>query len=138
MNTIFSFTGAGKIVFGNGAFEQLAEQIKTLGGSKPLIVLDKNLSTAGLKEKVTDYFKKAGMGIVIFDKVEGEPPLELADEGAKAATTGKCDTVVGIGGGSTMDVAKAVAVIAANKGAAKDYLGLGLSANWRICRIGAS
>ncbi|MBW2675709.1 MAG: iron-containing alcohol dehydrogenase [Deltaproteobacteria bacterium] len=125
MNTIFSFTGAGKIVFGNGAFEQLAEQIKTLGGSKPLVVLDKNLSAAGLKEKVTDYFKKAGMTIAVFDKVEGEPPLELADEGAKAATTGKCDVVVGIGGGSTMDVAKAVAVIPANKGKAKDYLGLG-------------
>ena len=124
MNTIFSFTGAGKIVFGNGAFEQLAEQIGTLGGSKPLVVLDKNLSAAGLKEKVSDYFKKAGMTIAIFDKVEGEPPLELADEGAKMATAKKCDIVVGIGGGSTMDVAKAVAVIAANKGAAKDYLGL--------------
>jgi len=125
MNTIFSFTGAGKIVFGNGAFEQLAEQIGTLGGSKPLVVLDKNLSLAGLKEKVSDYFKKVGMTIAIFDKVEGEPPLELADEGAKMATAKKCDIVVGIGGGSTMDVAKAVAVIAANKGAAKDYLGLG-------------
>ena len=125
MNTIFSFTGAGKIVFGNGAFEQLAEQIGTLGGSKPLVVLDKNLSLAGLKEKVSDYFKKVGMTIAIFDKVEGEPPLELADEGAKMATAKKCDIVVGIGGGSTMDVAKAVAVITANKGAAKDYLGLG-------------
>jgi len=125
MNTIFSFTGAGKIVFGTGAFEQLAEQIKTLGGSKPLVVLDRNLSAAGLKKRVAGYFKKAGMDIVIFDKVEGEPPLELADEGAKAAAAGKCDIVVGIGGGSTMDVAKAVAVITANKGKAKDYLGLG-------------
>ncbi|MDD5723045.1 MAG: iron-containing alcohol dehydrogenase [Syntrophales bacterium] len=124
MNKIFSFTGAGKIVFGNGSFEQLAEQIGTLGGSKPLIVLDRNLSITGLKEKVSDYFKKAGMGIVIFDKVEGEPPLELADEGAKAAAAGKCDIVVGIGGGSTMDVAKAVAVLTSNKGKAKDYLGL--------------
>ncbi|MBN2539671.1 MAG: iron-containing alcohol dehydrogenase [Deltaproteobacteria bacterium] len=124
MNTIFSFTGAGKIVFGNGSFEQLVEHIRNLGGKKPLIVLDKNLSLSGLKEKVSDYFKKAGMGIVIFDKVEGEPPLELADEGATAAADGKCDIVVGIGGGSTMDVAKAVAVITANKGKAEDYLGL--------------
>ena len=125
MNTIFSFTGAGKIVFGNGAFEQLAAQIGELGGTKPLVVLDKNLSAAGLKERVTAYFKKAGMTIAIFDKVEGEPPLELADEGAKAAASKKCDVVVGIGGGSTMDVAKAVAVIVTNKGKAEDYLGLG-------------
>ena len=124
MNTIFSFTGAGKIVFGNGSFEQLGEHIGALGGNKPLIVLDNNLSLSGLKDKVSDYFKKAGMDIVIFDKVEGEPPLELADEGAKAAADGKCDIVVGIGGGSTMDMAKAVAVITANKGKAEDYLWL--------------
>ena len=120
----FSFTGAGKIVFGNGAVEQLAEQIKELGGTKPLVVLDRALSAAGLKERVTASLKKAGMGVGVFDKVEGEPPLELADEGARAADSTKCDLVVGIGGGSAMDVAKAVAVITANKGKAKDYLGL--------------
>ncbi|MBN2398005.1 MAG: iron-containing alcohol dehydrogenase, partial [Deltaproteobacteria bacterium] len=120
----FSFTGAGKIVFGNGAVEQLAEQIKELGGTKPLVVLDKTLSAAGLKEQVTASLKKAGIGAAVFDKVEGEPPLELADEGARAAASKKCDLVVGIGGGSAMDVAKAVAVITANKGKAKDYLGL--------------
>ena len=124
MNKTFSFTGAGKIVFGNGAFEQLSEHIKELGGTKPLVVLDSTLSAAGLKEKVTASLKKAGIGIVIFDKVEGEPPLELADEGARAAAVKQCDLVVGIGGGSAMDVAKAVAVITANKGTAKDFLGL--------------
>ena len=124
MNKTFSFTGAGKIVFGNGAFEQLAEQIKELGGTKPLVVLDGNLSAAGLHERVTASLKKAGMEIVIFDKVEGEPPLELADEGAQAAATKQCDLVVGIGGGSAMDVAKAVAAITVNKGSAKDFLGL--------------
>ncbi|HPQ43351.1 MAG TPA: iron-containing alcohol dehydrogenase [Syntrophales bacterium] len=124
MNTIFSFTGAGKIVFGNGAFERVAEQIRELGGSKPLIVLDKTLALSGLTEKVSGYFKKAGMDIIIFDKVEGEPPLELADECSQAAADGSCDVVVGIGGGSTMDVAKAAAVVTANRGRAVDYLGL--------------
>ena len=125
MNRTFSFTGARKIVFGNGVFDQLPDHIGELGGTQPLVVLDKNLSVAGLKERVTDSFKKAGMKGSIFDKVEGEPPLELADEGARAATAGKCDIVLGIGGGSSMDVAKAVAAITANKGQAKDYLGLG-------------
>ncbi len=124
MNKIFSFTGAGKIVFGNGTFEQLAEHIRNLGGKKPLVVLDNSLSTGGLGDRVSAYFEKAGMDVTVFDKVAGEPPLELADEGAAAAANGQCDTVVGIGGGSTMDVAKAVAVITANKGKAKDYLGL--------------
>ncbi len=124
MNKIFSFTGAGKIIFGNGAFGQLAEQISFLGGKRPLVVLDKNLSASGMKDNVSDYFKRAKLKIVIFDEVDGEPPLELADECAEVAASGKCDIVVGIGGGSTMDLAKAVAVITANKGKAKDYLGL--------------
>ncbi|MBW2651454.1 MAG: iron-containing alcohol dehydrogenase, partial [Deltaproteobacteria bacterium] len=92
----------------------------------PLIVLDRNLSLAGLGERASGYLEKAGMVAVIFDRVEGEPPLELADECAKTATDGKCDIVVGIGGGSTMDLAKAVAVIVANKGKAEDYLGLNM------------
>ncbi len=126
MNNLFSFTGAKKIVFGNGAFEQLAEHIRERGGKTPLIVLDKNLSIAGLREKISGYFEKEGMAAIIFDRVEGEPPLELADEGAKAALDATCDIVIGIGGGSTMDVAKAVAALAANKGKAEDYLGLNM------------
>ncbi|MBU4073895.1 MAG: iron-containing alcohol dehydrogenase, partial [Proteobacteria bacterium] len=55
---------------------------------------------------------------------EPEPPLELADEGTKIALKKRCDGVVGIGGGSAMDLAKAIAVLAANKGKAEDYLGL--------------
>jgi len=56
--------------------------------------------------------------------VEPEPRLEMADEGAKLAMKRKCDAVVGIGGGSAMDVAKAVSVLAANKGKAANYLGM--------------
>jgi alcohol dehydrogenase len=67
---------------------------------------------------------KAKTGFVLYDKAVPEPPIELADEGAKLAVRGKCDGVVGIGGGSAMDLAKAIAVLAANKGKAEDYLGL--------------
>ena len=62
--------------------------------------------------------------LVLYDGVTAEPSLEVADEAADVARTGKADSVIGIGGGSAMDVAKAVAVIVANKGKAEDYLGL--------------
>jgi alcohol dehydrogenase len=120
----FSFTGAKKIVFGRGSFASLPEQIAELKISRPLIVLDRTLAETGLREKIDAILAKAGIGCTIYDKTEPEPPLELADEGTKLALKKKSDGVIGIGGGSAMDLAKAIAVLAANKGKAGDYLGL--------------
>lgn len=125
MKKHFSFTGAKKIIFGNGSFDMLGDHIRDMKASRPLVVLDRNLSNPGFKERIANTCGKNGVKATIFDKqVEAEPRLEVADEGAKAARKGKCDIVVGIGGGSAMDVAKAIAVLAANNGSAVDYLGL--------------
>jgi alcohol dehydrogenase class IV len=124
MKKTFSFTGAKKIVFGCAAFESLADHVKGLGGRRPLIVLDKNLSKSGFRERAQAALAAGSLKAVFFDKVEPEPLLELADEGTEAARRGKCDIVVGIGGGSAMDVAKAVAALLPNKGRAVDFLGL--------------
>jgi alcohol dehydrogenase class IV len=120
----FSFTGAKKIVFGNGSFAGLAEHLAEMKVSRPLVVLDGNLAGTGLGERLSGLLDKAKIGFVLYDKAVPEPPIELADEGAKLAIRKKCDGVVGIGGGSAMDLAKAIAVLAANKGKAEDYLGL--------------
>jgi len=125
MKKQFSFTGAKKIIFGNGSFDTLGDQIRDMKAARPLIVLDRNLSKLGFRDRVLDVVGKNGLKAAMFDKqVEAEPRLELADEGVKAARKGKCDSVVGIGGGSAMDVAKAVAVLTANDGKAAEYLGL--------------
>jgi len=125
MNPPFAFTGAKKIVFGNGTFDTLPDHIRELKASRPLVVLDKNLAGTGFRDRVKELLNKEGFKTTLFDKqVEAEPRLEVADEGAKAALKGKCDIVVGIGGGSAMDIAKAVAVLAANNKKAADYLGL--------------
>ncbi|MEK7243510.1 MAG: iron-containing alcohol dehydrogenase, partial [Thermodesulfobacteriota bacterium] len=120
----FSFTGAKKIVFGNGSFAGLAEHLTELKVSRPLVVLDGNLAGTGFGERLSGLLDKAKIGFVLYDKAAPEPPIELADEGAKLAIRKKCDGVVGIGGGSAMDLAKAIAVLAANNGQAEDYLGL--------------
>lgn len=124
MRKNFSFTGARKIVFGTGAFDGLAEHIRELNAKHPLIVLDQHLAEAGMGGQVAELLEKAGMKYSLYDAVEPEPRLELADEAAKAAAKGKCDVVIGIGGGSSMDVAKAAAVVAGNKAKAVDFLGL--------------
>lgn len=124
MRKTFSFTGAKKIVFGNGSLLTLAGHVKEHHAQNPLVVIDKNLAQTDLLEKVANVLIPAGIKFTVYDKVVPEPPIELADEGAKIAVKDKCDLVIGIGGGSAMDVAKAIAVIATNKGAAADYLGL--------------
>jgi alcohol dehydrogenase class IV len=124
MKKTFSFTGAKKIVFGCASFESLADHVKELGRRRPLIVLDKNLSKSGFHERAQAVFAKGSLKAVVFDKVEPEPLLERADEGTETARRGKCDIVVGIGGGSAMDVAKAIAALLPNKGSAADFLGL--------------
>ena len=120
----FSFTGAKKIIFGNGSFAGLAEHLSELKVSRPLVVLDGNLAGTGFGERIAGLLDKAKIDFVLYDKAVPEPPIELADEGAKLAIRKRCDGVVGIGGGSAMDLAKAIAVLAANKGKAEDYLGL--------------
>jgi alcohol dehydrogenase len=124
MRKTFSFTGAKKIVFGNGSLLTLAGHIKELHAQNPLVVIDKNLAKMDLLEKVANVLIPGGIKFTVYDKVEPEPPIELADEGAKIAIKNKCDIVIGIGGGSSMDVAKAIAVLATNKGGAVDFLGL--------------
>lgn len=124
MRKTFAFTGAKKIVFGNGSLLELPGHIRDLGGKNPLIVMDQNLAKTGLQEKITGLLASEGFKFVVFNKVEPEPRIELADDGAALAQKKKCDIVIGVGGGSAMDVAKAIAVIAANKGKAVDFLGL--------------
>lgn len=124
MRKTFSFTGAKKIIFGNGSILTLATHIKELHAQNPLVVIDKNLAKTELQERVASILVSEGIKFTIYDKVEPEPRIELVDEGAALAIKNKCDLVVGIGGGSAMDVAKAIAVVATNKGSAVDYLGL--------------
>lgn len=124
MQKTFSFTGARKIVFGSGSFSGLVGQIRDLRAKKPLIAMDGNLAKLGMRDKILEMLDREGMKAVLYDRVLPEPPLEQADEGAKLALKGKCDIVIGIGGGSAMDVAKAIAVVAAHNAEAKDFLGL--------------
>ena len=120
----FSFTGARRIVFGCGSFQGLAKHIAELQGTRPLVVLDANLAARGLTEELRANLASQGLSCILFDRVIGEPPLSLADEGAELARRQGADLVVGIGGGSAMDCAKAIAALAPWQAQAADYLGL--------------
>jgi len=122
----FTVTQPTQIQFGTGAISNLAETVKSLNGSKVFLVVDPGLVKAGLITPITASLKKAKIPFTVYDKVDPEPGLKLADKGTKIAKKAKCDCVVGVGGGSAMDVAKAIAILLTNGGKAVDYLGLGL------------
>ena len=119
----FSFTGAKRIVFGCGSFSKLSDHIREFKANHPLIILDRSLSEAGFAATISTTLGRE-MKFTLFDKADPEPRLALADEGAVLARKQKCDIVIGIGGGSAMDVAKAVAALATSRCKASEFLGL--------------
>ncbi len=124
MNESFSVNQPTRIRFGVNALSDLAEMVSELGGSNVFLVVDPGLKSAGFVDKIEAPLKEAGIPFEIYDRVDPEPGLSLADKGAELAKKAGSDCVVGVGGGSAMDVAKAISILLTNGGKAEDYLGL--------------
>ena len=106
---------------GLGAIEALADEVKALGLRRPLLVTDPGCVRAGLLERAAAPLKAANVDYVVFDRVAPNPGIALVDEGAAAYASEGCDGLIGLGGGSAMDTAKAIGVVAANGGSIRDY-----------------
>ena len=96
------------IRIGGGVASETAEILTQLGLSNPLIVTDVNLVALGHVAKVTGVLDAAGIAYGIFDGVIEDPTDTCLDEGLKAFRAGDYDCVIGLGGGSPMDTAKAI------------------------------
>jgi alcohol dehydrogenase class IV len=125
MRTAWSFHSAGQLVFGRGAVLQLGELVRRRNLSRLLLVTDKRLAAAGLVEQVAAPLKSAGVELSIFDEGEPEPSVAIAVRGGEAANRFRPDAVVGLGGGSSMDVAKIIAILATHGGEPARYFGFG-------------
>ena len=114
-----------KILFGAGKLNQLAEE--KLPGQKALIVIScgTSMKKFGYLDRVIDLLKQQGIESVVYDKILPNPIKEHVMEGAAIAKENGCDFVIGLGGGSSMDAAKAIAVMAVNPGDYWDYIASG-------------
>ena len=121
----FTITQPTKIRFGIDAVNDLGTMVKEFGGSKVFVVIDPGLQKAGLSERITAPLAASSIPFEIYDRVEPEPGLRLADQGAELARQAGADCVIGVGGGSALDIAKAISILLTNGGKAADYLGLG-------------
>ena len=113
----FEFATATRIIFGAGTLSQLGANAKSLG-RRALVVTGSNPARA---EKALASLKAAGVATTTFS-VTGEPEIATVERGIALARSEKCDVIVGFGGGSVLDAAKAIAAMLANKGELLDYL----------------
>lgn len=125
----FNFTTAPRTIIGENALIQSAPYLQELG-KKALIVTGKIITKTGLAEKVTQVLSSLGIDSVIFNDLPGEPTDLMIMEGVKVFKSEKCDFIIGLGGGTPIDTAKAIAAMAVLPGKMIEYKGKELIGNF--------
>ncbi len=118
------FHSPSKIIFGLDAAKAVGEEVRRLRGKKVLVVTDPILVKENVIGPVIDSLKEADIPYAIFDGVEPDPPTQLVDEAGEKFREEGCDLVVGVGGASSLDVAKAVSLVATNEGGVLSMFGI--------------
>lgn len=118
----FTINHPTRVLFGEGVSAQTGESLKGYGVGKVLCVYDQGVKSAGIAGKIIANIKAHHIGVVEFDAVKPDPPVETVDEAGDLARKENVDAVLGIGGGSSMDTAKAVNVLLTNPGSIRKYL----------------
>jgi alcohol dehydrogenase class IV len=126
MNRIKLFQTTRRIVMGAGSVNQIADEVKRLGGTRVMIVTDPGLVQSGIIARVEDLLKRAGLVVACFSRVEPDPRYEIVAEAAESIRKENADLVVGIGGGSSLDIAKLAAILVTNADPVTSYFGIDL------------
>ena len=110
------------VIFGRGAVQAVGEKLAELGCKKVLCVYESGVEKAGIADKVIQVIRGKGIEVVSFKGVVPDPTTDVVDEGGAIARREQVDGIVGIGGGSSMDTAKAISILLTKPGQAKDYV----------------
>jgi alcohol dehydrogenase len=102
-----------RTLFGVGALKNIAELVRSLGATKPLIVTDRGLVQAGIVEAVLEALAPCSLPVDVFDGCQAEAPMRIVDEAAQKTRDQAYDLLIGVGAGSVMDLTKAVGLLAA-------------------------
>jgi len=123
MRTVWTFHSASQIVFGQNAVGHIGEIATRLKAKKALIVTDTILEKAGLLERVRQPLVAAGLNVAAFTGGEPEPSMKAGIACYEMAKSFQPEVLVGLGGGSNMDLAKLAAVLLKHGGTPRDYVG---------------
>ncbi|AXF57044.1 iron-containing alcohol dehydrogenase [Salicibibacter kimchii] len=122
----FNFSVPSKVIFEKGSSATVPEVINDLQLNNVLFVYDKGIIDAGIADKVIEPVEKAGINVTHFTGVYPNPTIENVEEGYEIAASSDVDAIITIGGGSSMDCAKAINILLTNPGSIKDYEGRGI------------
>lgn len=125
----FNFFVKSNITFGRGAVEKLPELLEGYGIKSLMVVYDGGVKAAGIAEKVLEQVKKAGVSFTVFDEVIPNPTNEVVEKAAAIAREAKADGFAAVGGGSSIDTAKAINVLMTNPGTIGEYGGMNMVKN---------
>lgn len=126
MTTIKMFQTTPRILQGAGSLSRITEEIPRLNGSHVMIVTDQGLVQTGIIERLEGLLDESGIKHSRFDQVEPDPRLETAVEAADQIKKASADLVIGIGGGSPIDISKISAILAKNDGDLSAFVGIDL------------
>lgn len=109
-------------VVGTNVLGEAAPLLKKMG-NKAFIVTGRHVAVSDMMKQLTALLDENGIGCVIFDSITGEPTDTMIENGVEMLKSSGCDFIIGIGGGSPLDSAKAIAAMAVNEGSIADYNG---------------
>lgn len=119
---MYTFTSFTKIIAGENALDGIAQVVSRFG-SKAMIVTDKGVLQNGILEPALASLNNGHIPYIIFDGVVSNPTVENVEDGLRVLQENQCDMIIAVGGGSPMDTAKSIAVVATNGGSIRDYEG---------------
>jgi|Deesub1362B_J571_1020462.scaffolds.fasta_scaffold00444_6 alcohol dehydrogenase YqhD (iron-dependent ADH family) len=117
----FIFQLPTKIIFGPGQVKEIGKEAKRIGKKALLVSGKSSMRRLGILDKVIKLLKEQKVEVIVFDKIEPNPRHSTVDEGGKLARYEKCDMIIGLGGGSAMDAAKAIAIVAKEEGSIWEF-----------------
>ncbi|HEX8476330.1 MAG TPA: iron-containing alcohol dehydrogenase [Pyrinomonadaceae bacterium] len=132
----FDFQPRTRVIFGAGALARLADAARELGFRRTLLVADRGLVAAGHVEQASRLLRGAGVAVNAFHDFESNPDTSMVERGRAHAATCEVDSIVALGGGSSLDCAKGINFLLTNGGEMRDYLGYGKAARPLLPMIG--
>lgn len=128
----FVFQSTKSILVEPGSSSRIGELVKSLGCTSVLLVSDPGVKGAGLLQAGLQGLAQQGVAVTLFTDVVADPPVHVIDAAVKLAVDAKVDGVISIGGGSSMDVAKLVALLAVGQEKLDDIYGVGMVKGRRL------